>query len=82
MTVIPDTPTRERREIQRPNEVGITTFRADGVPKVKGEFEYASDMRMEGMLHGATLRSPHPRADIWGIEIGRASCRERVCSVV
>jgi OHCU decarboxylase len=68
----PETPARERREIQRPNEVGITTFRADGVPKVKGEFEYASDMRMEGMLHGATLRSPHPRADIWGIDIGPA----------
>ena len=72
MTVIPATPVRERPEIQRPNEVGITTFRADGVPKVKGEFEYASDMRMEGMLHGATLRSPHPRADIWGIDIGPA----------
>ena len=72
MTIVPETPVRERREIQRPNEVGITTFRADGVPKVKGEFEYASDMRMEGMLHGATLRSPHPRADIWGIDIGPA----------
>ena len=72
MSVIPETPTRERREIQRPNEVGITTTRADGVPKVKGEFEYASDMRMDGMLHGATLRSPHPRADIWSIDIGPA----------
>jgi xanthine dehydrogenase D subunit len=72
VTIIPETPVRERREIQRPNDVGITTFRADGIPKVKGEFEYASDMRMEGMLHGATLRSPHPRADIWGIDIGPA----------
>ena len=72
MTVVPETPVRERPDIQRPNEVGITTFRADGVPKVKGEFEYASDMRMEGMLHGATLRSPHPRADIWAIDIGPA----------
>ena len=72
MTIVPETPVRERPEIQRPNEVGITTFRADGVPKVKGEFEYASDMRMEGMLHGATLRSPHPRADVWGIDIGPA----------
>jgi len=72
VTIVPETPVRERPDIQRPNEVGITTFRADGVPKVKGEFEYASDMRMEGMLHGATLRSPHPRADIWGIDIGPA----------
>jgi CO/xanthine dehydrogenase Mo-binding subunit len=72
VTIVPETPVRERREIHRPNRVGITTIRADGIPKVKGEFEYASDMRMEGMLHGATLRSPHPRADIWGIDIGPA----------
>jgi xanthine dehydrogenase D subunit len=39
---------------------------------VKGEFEYSSDMQMDGMLWGATLRSPHPRADIWAIDISRA----------
>jgi OHCU decarboxylase len=72
MTVVPETPVRERREIHRPNRVGITTTRADGVPKVRGEFAYASDMRVDGMLHGATLRSPHPRADIWSIDIGPA----------
>ena len=31
-------------------------------PKVRGEFEYSSDMHVDGMLWGATLRSPHPRA--------------------
>jgi OHCU decarboxylase len=70
VTVIPDA--RERPPIQRPGHIGTSTPRADGIPKVKGEFEYASDMRMEGMLFGATLRSPHPRADIWGIDIGPA----------
>jgi len=74
---IPETPvvpTRERpaAPVQRPNEVGVTTTRIDGVPKVKGEFEYSSDMHVEGMLWGATLRSPHPRADIWAIDISRA----------
>ena len=54
---VPETPVRERREIQRPNRVGITTPRADGVPKVRGEFEYASDMRTEGMLSGATVKA-------------------------
>jgi xanthine dehydrogenase D subunit len=68
VTVIVET----RREIQTPGHVGTSTRRADGIPKVLGEFEYASDMRMEGMLFGATLRSPHPRADIWGIDIGPA----------
>src|SRR5919201_5018258 len=74
MSITPTAPTRERipAPVQRPNEVGVTTKRADGVPKVKGEFEYSSDMRMDGMLYGATLRSPHPRADIWGIDISKA----------
>jgi OHCU decarboxylase len=70
MTVVPET--RERPDIQRPGHIGTSTVRADGVPKVKGEFEYASDMRMEGMLWGATLRSPHPRADVLGIDVGPA----------
>ena len=38
--------------------------RPDGIPKVKGEFAYSSDMWAEDMLWGATLRSPHPRARI------------------
>jgi OHCU decarboxylase len=65
-------PVTPPRELQRPNEVGVTTTRADGIPKVKGEFEFSSDMHVEGMLYGATLRSPHPRADVWGIDIGPA----------
>jgi len=67
-------PTRDRPSapIQRPGVVGTTTTRADGIPKVKGEFEYSSDMRMDGMLWGATLRSPHPRADIWSVDVAPA----------
>ena len=74
MTTVPTAPTRERSapDIQRPGVVGTTTVRADGIPKVKGEFEYSSDMRVDGMLWGATLRSAHPRADIWSIDISRA----------
>ena len=67
-------PTRERpvAPVHRPGHVGTTTTRADGIPKVKGEFEYSSDMRMDGMLWGATLRSAHPRADIWSVDTSRA----------
>jgi CO/xanthine dehydrogenase Mo-binding subunit len=68
----PITPPRERPPVQRPNEVGTTTTRIDGIPKVKGEYAYSSDMHVEGMLWGATLRSPHPRADIWSIDTSRA----------
>jgi xanthine dehydrogenase D subunit len=74
MTTVPTTPTRERpaTPVQRPGKVGVSTTRIDAVPKVKGEFEYSSDMRIRGMLWGATLRSPHPRADIWSIDTSRA----------
>ena len=44
--------------------VGVSVRRPDGIPKVKGEFAYSSDMWAEDMLWGATLRSPHPRARI------------------
>jgi CO/xanthine dehydrogenase Mo-binding subunit len=52
--------------------VGQSVRRPDGIPKVKGEFAYSSDMWANEMLWGATLRSPHPRARIRGIELGAA----------
>src|SRR3954469_20970332 len=54
------------------NGVGRSVRRPDGIPKVKGEFAYSSDMWAEDMLWGATLRSPHPRARIRRIEIAAA----------
>ena len=105
--------------------VGESTKRPDGPLKTQGAFPYSSDLAVDGMLWGATLRSPHPSARLrsidtaeaagmpgvravlthrdvpgkklygleiqdqpvlafdvvryWGEEIGRASCRERVC---
>ncbi len=52
--------------------IGESAPRVDGAPKVKGEFEYASDLRREGMLWGATLRSPHPHARIRSIDLSAA----------
>ena len=49
--------------------IGESVRRPDGVPKVTGEFAYSSDMWAEGMLWGATVRSPHPRARIVSIDI-------------
>ena len=46
--------------------------RPDGVPKVKGQFAYSSDLWGENMLWGATLRSPHPRARILSIDTAAA----------
>ncbi len=52
--------------------VGASPLRPDGTLKVTGEFAYASDLWMDGMLWGVTLRSPHPYARIASIEIGEA----------
>ncbi|CNE81282.1 Xanthine dehydrogenase family protein [Mycobacterium tuberculosis] len=52
--------------------VGESPLRPDGTLKVAGEFAFASDLWMDGMLWGATLRSPHPRALIRSIDIGPA----------
>jgi CO/xanthine dehydrogenase Mo-binding subunit len=52
--------------------IGESTRRPDGSLKVKGEFAYSSDLWAEGMLWGATVRSPHPRARIRAIETGAA----------
>ena len=49
--------------------VGTSARRQDSVPKVKGEFAYSSDLWAEGMLWGATVRSPHPRAAIRSLDI-------------
>jgi xanthine dehydrogenase D subunit len=52
--------------------VGASARRPDGSLKVRGEFAYSSDLWAEGMLWGATVRSPHPRARIRSIETGAA----------
>ncbi|MGW5053809.1 xanthine dehydrogenase subunit D [Actinokineospora sp. NPDC004072] len=52
--------------------VGTSAQRPDGLLKVRGEFAYSSDLWADGMLWGATVRSPHPHARIRGIDTSRA----------
>jgi xanthine dehydrogenase D subunit len=52
------------------------------VPKVRGEFEYSSDLWMDGMLWGATLRSPHPHAEIRSIDTSDAESMPGVHAVL
>ncbi|MGB7859067.1 MAG: molybdopterin cofactor-binding domain-containing protein [Acidimicrobiia bacterium] len=52
--------------------VGASPRRPDGIPKLRGEFEYAQDMHIEGALWGATTRSPHPHARIVSIDVAPA----------
>ncbi|CAM4180416.1 molybdopterin cofactor-binding domain-containing protein [Nocardia ninae] len=66
--------TRFPGEVAAPGKggVGESPLRPDGTLKVKGEFAYSSDLWIDGMLWGATLRSPHPRARILRLDIGPA----------
>lgn len=52
--------------------VGSSASRPDGGLKVRGEFAFSSDLWMDGMLWGATLRSPHAHARITRIETAAA----------
>ena len=62
--------------------VGESIERPDGAAKVKGEFRYASDLWEEGMLHGATLRSPHAHARIVSIDTTKARALPGVRAVL
>ena len=62
--------------------VGDSLARPDGRQKVTGEFAYSSDLWLDSMLWGATLRSPHPRARLTGLDITRALALPGVTAVL
>ncbi len=63
MTVA-DTTTRLRSGV-----LGTSATRPDGISKVQGTFAFSSDLSADGVLWGATLRSPHPHARIVSVDI-------------
>jgi CO/xanthine dehydrogenase Mo-binding subunit len=52
--------------------VGESVRRVDAIPKVTGEFAYASDLFAAGMLFGHTIRSPHAAARVKRIDTSGA----------
>ena len=52
----------------RRDALGASALRPDGAAKVRGEFGFTGDLWHDGMLWGATLRSPHPHARIVRID--------------
>ena len=63
-------------------KVGESVRRVDAIPKVTGEFAYASDLFDAGMLWGHTLRSPHAHARIRSIDISQALAMAGVHAVM
>jgi len=62
--------------------VGESVRREDGPQKVRGDFPYSSDLKVEGMLWGATVRSPHPHARIVEIDAADALAMPGVHAVL
>jgi xanthine dehydrogenase D subunit len=62
--------------------IGDSPTRPDGRQKVTGEFAYSSDLWLDRMLWGATLRSPHPRARITGLDVSAALALPGVAAVL
>jgi xanthine dehydrogenase D subunit len=77
-------PTRQRPGVQTPISGGLfqSAPRPDGALKVTGDFAYSSDLWVDGMLWGVTVRSPHPRARIRSIQIGEALATPGVAAVL
>ncbi len=62
--------------------IAVSVLRDDAVPKTTGQFAYSSDLHADGMLHGATVRCPHPHARIRSIDTSAALLTEGVRCVL
>jgi xanthine dehydrogenase D subunit len=62
--------------------IGTSPRRPDGTLKVTGEFAFSSDLWADDMLWGTTLRSPHARARITGIDLSQALALPGVYAVL
>jgi xanthine dehydrogenase D subunit len=78
------TPTGAPEHLTGPGRgrIGDDAQRPDGTLKVRGEFAYGSDLWMEDMLWGTTLRSPHPYARIRSIDTAAALATPGVRAVL
>ena len=68
--------------VENRGRIGEATLRIDGVPKVAGAFRYASDLHRDGMLFGATLRSPLASARVRRVDVSAAAALPGVAAVL
>lgn len=81
MTTSPG-PELRRRATGVPGGVGDSAARPDGTLKVTGEFAFSSDLWIDDMLWGATLRSPYPRARVRSVDVTGAVATPGVHAVL
>jgi xanthine dehydrogenase molybdenum-binding subunit len=59
-------------ELPETGGVGASLPRYQGLETVLGDRPYVADLTRPGMLHGAVVFSPHPRAKVKGIDVSAA----------
>ncbi|WP_113703009.1 molybdopterin cofactor-binding domain-containing protein [Nonomuraea lactucae] len=74
--------TRQHESLVGGRGVGESARRPDATLKVTGEFAYASDLWLDGMVWGVTLRSPHASAWIRSVDVGPALAMPGVLAVL
>ena len=52
--------------------IGARRLRVDAARKIRGEARYVDDLSEPGMLFGAVLRAPHPRARLLSLDVSAA----------
>jgi CO/xanthine dehydrogenase Mo-binding subunit len=62
--------------------VGSRSRKIDAAEKVAGQFTFASDLDMPGMLFGATVRSEHAHARILSVDTAQARAMPGVVAVL
>ena len=60
------------KEVLAHGGVGERLARVDAAVKARGEARYVDDLAEPGMLYGAALRSPHPRARLLSLDVSAA----------
>ena len=64
------------------NVVGRPAPRGDGLLRARGEAVYTADLRLNGMLHAAVLRSPHAHARVSRIDVTPALAQPGVHAAI
>lgn len=77
---LPDDPTTFKKDSA--GGIGVSRVRPDAGLKSRGQFEFSSDLHAEGMIWGATLRSPHAHARIVRIDTAAAKAIPGVHAVL
>ncbi|MCD4672056.1 MAG: molybdopterin-dependent oxidoreductase [Anaerolineaceae bacterium] len=70
------------KEMPKTQVVGKSEFKVDGPKLVKGKPAFTDDIKLEGMLFGALLTSPHAHARIRNIDTSKAEALKGVHCVL